>query len=159
EYPRLPESENVDAVPTLNLNFHHIYKPALSVGGDFFDVFKLSDHQAGIFIADVMGHGARSALVNAILRSLLLDLSTQTTNPAELLRLVYRHFYDMVQGSRQFVLVSAFCLVLDTQNRTATYANAGHPSPRLAEGAAARVIPLLGYSDESAHANAALGIS
>lgn len=161
EYPRLPESDELDSIPTLGLNFHHIYKPALSVGGDFFDVFKLSDHQAGIFIADVMGHGARSALVTAILRTLLLDLSTQTTDPAELLRLINRHFYEMVQSSRQFVFVSAFCLVLDTQNRTATYANAGHPSPLLAEGATARVIPLLSHSDASAnsHANSALGVA
>ena len=53
------------------LNFHHIYRAAMSVSGDFFDVIKLNDQCAGVLIADVMGHGTRSALVTAILRTLL----------------------------------------------------------------------------------------
>ena len=35
----------------------------MSVSGDFFEVLKLSDTSAGIFICDVMGHGVRAALV------------------------------------------------------------------------------------------------
>ena len=38
-------------------------RPSMSVSGDFFEVLKLSDTSAGIFICDVMGHGVRAALV------------------------------------------------------------------------------------------------
>jgi serine phosphatase RsbU (regulator of sigma subunit) len=127
----------------LTLNFDHVYKPTSSVGGDFFDVLKLSEHCAGIFIADVMGHGARSALVTAILRTFLQDLVAQASNPARFLSLINQHFYDMVQQSNQVVFVSAFYLVIDTQNGLATYASAGHPSPLLADRARKNVATLV----------------
>lgn len=116
----------------LRLQFHHIYKPALSLGGDFFDVIKLSESRAGVFVADVMGHGARSALITAILRTLLQDTARQTDDPADLLRRMNAHFYDIVQGSKQFVFASAFYLVVDAENRVAHYASAGHPAPVMA---------------------------
>jgi serine phosphatase RsbU (regulator of sigma subunit) len=61
DYPRVPTGTKDGRIA---LNFSHTYSPAFSVSGDFFDVTKLSDHHAGVFIADVMGHGARSALVS-----------------------------------------------------------------------------------------------
>jgi len=82
--------------------------------GDFFDVMKLSDHRAGIFIADVMGHGARSALVTAILRTLLQDLAAKASDPAQFLSLLNRHFHSIIEQSNQFIFVSAFYLLIDT---------------------------------------------
>ncbi len=142
------------AAGALTLNFHHVYKPTNSVGGDFFDVLKLSDHRAGIFIADVMGHGARSALVTAILRTLLQDLAHQANDPARFLALINQHFYDIVQQSKQVVFVSAFYLVIDTQNCIATYASAGHPSPLLADRARHKITPLVQHLQN----NPALGL-
>ncbi len=52
------------------LHFYHRYLPTGAVGGDFFDVLRISDTQAGVFICDVMGHGVRAALVTAMLRVL-----------------------------------------------------------------------------------------
>jgi serine phosphatase RsbU (regulator of sigma subunit) len=109
------------------LTFHHIYRPTSSVGGDFFDVLKLSDHRAGIFIADVMGHGARSALVTAILRTLLQDLIERAGEPAAFLSLMNQHFCGIIDQSSQFLFVSAFYMVIDTERGLATFASAGHP--------------------------------
>jgi serine phosphatase RsbU (regulator of sigma subunit) len=150
-YPQVPSGT---CVAPLALHFHHIYKPASSVGGDFFDVLKLDDHRAGIFIADVMGHGTRSALVTAILRTLLQDLSAQANNPAQFLGLMNRHFFDLVQESKQFIFVSAFYLIVDTQKGIATYASAGHPSPLVAERRRRTVRPLI----QKLHNNPALGL-
>ncbi len=157
-YPQLRPIALAGAPPPLQLSFHHIYRSALEVGSDFFDVFKISEYQVGIFMADVMGHGARSALVTGALRTLLMNFSTQTSDPAELMRLINRHFYEIAQSTQQAVVVSAFCLVLDTQTHEACYSNAGHPSPLFAEGVTARVLPLLGYTGERGiHTNAMLG--
>jgi len=151
DYPRVP-SENCG--DPLALNFHHVYMPASSVGGDFFDVLKLGDHRAGVFIADVMGHGARSALVMAILRTLLQDLSAQADNPAKFLELMNRHFYDLVEQSKQVIFVSAFYLIVDTEKAMVTYASAGHPSPLVAERRKGTVHPLI----QNLHDNPALGL-
>ena len=150
-YPQVPSET---CVAPLALHFHHIYKAASSVGGDFFDVLKLDDHRAGIFIADVMGHGTRSALVTAILRTLLQDLSAQANDPAHFLELMNRHFFDLVQESKQFIFVSAFYLIVDTQKGITTYASAGHPSPLVAERRRRTVRPLI----QNLHNNPALGL-
>jgi phosphoserine phosphatase RsbU/P len=141
EYPNVPGA-TTQPQPALSLHFNHIYKPASTVGGDFFDVFKLDDSRAGIFIADVMGHGARSALVTAIVATLLQDVERHGNVPAEVLRLLNQHFCKVVHNTGDVVFVSAFYLVLDIAERTATYASAGHPSPFLLDRAAGTVTEL-----------------
>ncbi len=151
KYPLVPSATHPAAVA---LEFHHIYLPASSVGGDFFDVLKLSDHRAGIFVADVMGHGARSALVTAILRALLQNLAFDTDDPAQFLARLNEHFHDIVRESEDTIFVSAFYLIIDTETATATYASAGHPSPFIANRASRQVIPLI----ENLKCNPALGL-
>lgn len=150
-YPRLSSS---DQGSVIGLGFNHIYQPASSVGGDFFDVLKLSEHRAGIFIADVMGHGARSALVTAILRALLQNLAFANGDPAEFLSALNTHFSEIVRDSQDTVFVTAFYLVIDTQTATALYASAGHPSPLLGNRQTREVDPLIG----SLRGNPALGL-
>ncbi len=142
DYPEIPDHDVPDP---LELHFHHVYKPAFTVGGDFFDVVKLSEHQAGIFIADVMGHGARSALITAILRTLIQDLAQQTDDPGRFLEMLNEHYMDIVDRSHQFVFASAFYLIIDTQASTAAYASAGHPSPLFADRMTKEVKTLLDY--------------
>jgi PAS domain S-box-containing protein len=60
------------------LGFCHWYQPAEQVGGDFFCVLPLSETAAGVFICDVLGHGLRAALVTAIVRGLLEELTPKS---------------------------------------------------------------------------------
>lgn len=151
EYPQVPTDGHGG---TICLDFHHIYQPASTVGGDFFDVLKLSDHRAGIFIADVMGHGARSALVTAILRALLQNLAFGTDDPAHFMASLNHHFHAIVRESHETIFVSAFYVIIDTLTATAVCASAGHPSPFVAHRQTGAIAPLLG----SLRSNPALGI-
>lgn len=144
DYPQVPANPGPGA---LRLGFHHFYRPALSVGGDFFDIVKLGDHRAGVFIADVMGHGARSALVTAILRALWQDLVRQADDPGRFLTLINQHFAAVLARTNEFIFASAFYLVLDTRRAQATFASAGHPPPLMASRATRRVAPLLQAGD------------
>ncbi|HUJ11166.1 MAG TPA: SpoIIE family protein phosphatase [Verrucomicrobiae bacterium] len=139
-YPQIPPPNVPDP---FRLTFHHVYKPASTVGGDFFDVLKLSDHRVAILIADVMGHGARSALVTAILRTLLQDLVKQTDDPAKLLAMLNERFHGVVAHAGYFIFVSAFYMIVDAEKGVATYASAGHPPPLLMERARRAVRPLI----------------
>ncbi len=150
-YPPIPAQPRPGG---LRLEFHHVYQPTSTVGGDFFDVIQLSENRAGIFIADVMGHGTRSALITAILRTLLQDFAHEAPGPAALLAVVNTHFHDVVRQSNEFLFVSAFYLVIDVEKQTATYASAGHPAPLLAEGCRKNVSPLI----EDLRDNPALGL-
>jgi PAS domain S-box-containing protein len=55
KYPSFPRSSTLQESW---LRFCHWYQPAEQVGGDFFCVLPLSDTEAGVFICDVLGHGA-----------------------------------------------------------------------------------------------------
>src|SRR3546814_11381440 len=48
-----------------------LMKPALEVGGDFYDYFRIDDDRVGIVIADVSGKGVPASLFMMITRTLL----------------------------------------------------------------------------------------
>jgi serine phosphatase RsbU (regulator of sigma subunit) len=157
-----PESPRV--ADPLRLGFAHFYQPASTVGGDFFDLIELDEHRTGVLIADVMGHGARSALVTAILRALVRNHVGAAGQPGEFLGILNRELYEVIERSQQTLFVTAFFMVLDTLEGKATWAVAGHPSPlraRRGTGNApqflwsgARRQPALGLMDGAVYQNA-----
>jgi serine phosphatase RsbU (regulator of sigma subunit) len=44
--------------------------PSLLLSGDFVDYFPIGDHEVGFYIADISGHGAASAFVTVMLKTL-----------------------------------------------------------------------------------------
>lgn len=113
----------------LSLRFAHFYQPASTVGGDFFDLFELDENRVGVLIADVMGHGARSALVTAILRALVRHHSEQAADPGEFLGELNRHLHEVISRSGQTLFVTAFFMTLDTRDGVVAWSVAGHPAP------------------------------
>src|SRR5580704_347672 len=109
------------------LGFSHYYQPAEQVGGDFFCVLPLSDTEAGVFICDVLGHGLRAALVTAIVRGLLEELTPIAMDPGRLLSEINGSLIAIFRQTETPMLVSAFYLVLNTIDGKLCYANAGHP--------------------------------
>ncbi|MCO5062359.1 MAG: serine/threonine-protein phosphatase [Kiritimatiellae bacterium] len=125
----LPEIPEVHLQGRLRLEFYHRYQPAMAMGGDFFDVTPLATDTAGIFIGDVMGHGTRSALIVAILRTLIDDQSRRGRNAPHFLRELNNEFCNMLKVLPQPFFASAAYFVADTTSRVATYSVAGHPPP------------------------------
>ena len=111
------------------LNFCHRYLPTTVLGGDFFDVFPVSDHEAGLLITDVMGHGVRAALVTAILRALVGELETIATDPGKFLTEINRRMLGILRNPKSPMFATACYLVMDTQTGQARFAIAGHPTP------------------------------
>ena len=114
------------------LQIRNLYHPSGSIGGDFFDARPLSDHEVGIFISDVMGHGIRSALVVATIRGLIEQLRDLAYDPgAFLTRLnsTYTTIFQQVGGSVLFS--TALYGVIDTRTGMMRWANASHPRPYL----------------------------
>lgn len=125
-YPEIPPEA---ATNPLCLKFAHFYQPASTVGGDFFDLIELDENRAGILIADVMGHGARSALITAILRALVRNHTADAGDPGVFLADLNRHLHEIISRGGQSLFVTAFFLVLDTREGRASWAVAGHPAP------------------------------
>lgn len=125
-YPRIPEV-HIDG--RLRLDFYHRYQPALALGGDFYNILPLKPDAAGVFIADVMGHGTRSALITAIIRTLIDDLAPQGRNARHFVTEMNKMFCGLLRSVPNPLFASAFYFVADTTARVGTFSSAGHPSP------------------------------
>ena len=110
------------------LRFFSHYVPAGSVGGDYFDVIPLSDTAVGMFICDVVGHDVSAALVTAMLRSLVGQLSIKTADPGRMLGELNRTLAGFFGELRRTMFVSAFYLIADVRSGQILFSNAGHPN-------------------------------
>ncbi len=107
----------------------HIYRPCKSLGGDFFDVFKVSDTEIGIFLGDVMGHGIRAALVAAVTRGILEVQRHNSNDPSRILAGLNDGLVQIFNPPNRLVFVSAICLVLNVETGHTRFSNSGHPHP------------------------------
>jgi len=98
-------------------------EPAHEVGGDYYDFLPLGPTRAGILIADVAGKGTSAALYMAELKGVVHSLSRTANSPRDLLieanRIIAPHLDD-----RSFITMTY--AVVDSEQRTFTYARAGH---------------------------------
>lgn len=115
----------------LTLRFAHLYEPAGGVSGDFFEVLPVSDTAAGVILCDVMGHGVRSALITAMVRTMIEELRPHAAKPANLLTQMNAHLTRLLRRTGDTIFVTAVYAVVDAAQRSLTYAQAGHPTPLL----------------------------
>lgn len=111
------------------ISFHHHYQADTQIGGDFCSVHKLSETRAGLLICDVMGHGVRAALVTAIIRTMIDDLTEKTGSPGEFFSEMNRQLYPMLRSQDAFIFATACYLIVDVQTGILTGASAGHTVP------------------------------
>ncbi|HZO77345.1 MAG TPA: SpoIIE family protein phosphatase [Solirubrobacteraceae bacterium] len=118
------------------------YLPARDeVGGDWYDMIKLSHGRVGVVIGDVAGHGLGAAALMGQLRTALRAYALDGHRPGHTLRLV-DYFATSLDEE---VMASAALAVVDPDKGTATFASAGHLPPILvsADGKARAIeVPL-----------------
>jgi len=112
EYPHL-------AVTGFNL-------PCLSVGGDYFDVFPLSEGRTAFLIADVSGKGLGAAILTTMLQGALSGM-TLGIDPARVVNHVNSFLCSHSEVGRYATM---FFGILDQEGHL-EFINAGHPSPIL----------------------------
>ena len=96
-----------------------------SVGGDFYQLFRLGGGRTGIMIGDVSSHGIRAALVMALVMSASAIHAQSSADPAEVLRKLLDTLRDELESTEMFI--SVFYAVVDPTRGRVRYANAGHP--------------------------------
>jgi len=100
--------------------------PCLSVGGDYFDVFPLSENRTAFLIADVSGKGLGAALLTTMLQGVLSGM-TLGTDPARLFNHLNQFLCSHAEVGRYATM---FFGILDEKGAL-EYINAGHPAPIL----------------------------
>ncbi len=118
-----------DYPPVAGLDYAGACRPALGVGGDYYDFMLLSKNELGIAIGDVSGKGIPAALLMATLRAFLRGQTVErkkdlTSLIANLNRLVY-------ESSESNRYATFFYAEFDAVSRTMNYVNAGHNPPMI----------------------------
>lgn len=100
--------------------------PALSVGGDFFDVYEFNDGRVGIAIADVSGKGVPAAMFMMASRTLLKACAAISNSPATVLEQVNTMLSD---ENDAMTFVTLLYGIYDPGTKEFVYANGGHNLP------------------------------
>jgi serine phosphatase RsbU (regulator of sigma subunit) len=104
------------------------WRPALQVGGDFYDVIPIGENQLGLVIADVSDKGLPAALTMTVARTLIHAAAQAGNQPAETLKQVNRL---LLENSREGFFVTVFYALLSIDTGQLVYTNAGHTLPLL----------------------------
>jgi len=107
-------------------------RPALGVGGDYYDVIDLGDGRVGLAVGDVSGKGISAALLMASLRASLRGVTLDSPRDfAKLMHKVNRLVYEASASNRY---ATFFFAAYDPVTRQLDCVNAGHNPPLLLRG-------------------------
>jgi sigma-B regulation protein RsbU (phosphoserine phosphatase) len=116
---------NYPAVP--GLDYAGRCRPALGVGGDYYDFLELTDGRLGIGIGDVSGKGIPAALLMAGLQASLRGQTISGTDDlAKLMSNINRLIFDTSPSNRY---ATFFYGQYEPSSRQFTYVNGGHNPP------------------------------
>jgi sigma-B regulation protein RsbU (phosphoserine phosphatase) len=99
--------------------------PAESVGGDFYNLFRLGKGKTGVMIGDVSGHGYQAALIMALTMSAAAIHSQATGDPGEMLHALMSTLREELAMTEMFI--SGFYAAIDPAANELRYSNTGHP--------------------------------
>jgi sigma-B regulation protein RsbU (phosphoserine phosphatase) len=142
-----------ESVPLPNCRIGSAYLSAgshLAVGGDVFDVYRLSNSLALLLIADVSGKGVDAAVLTAFIKFTIRGIALRRRDPGAILGEFNTAFAQTVENP--YLFVSMFVGVLDTDSLLLTYASAGHDSAFMRRSSGVQQLavtgPVLGVMEE-----------
>ena len=132
------------------------YVPMTSVAGDLYDFIAFGDREAGLFIADVSGHGIPAALIASMVKMAATSQRDNAAHPAQLLT----GMNEALCGNTQGQYVTAAYVHLNAETQEMRYAAAGHPAMLLLRDGRVTEIHenglLLSASEQSAYSEKTL---
>jgi len=105
-----------------------VYEPCFELGGDFFDFIDLGDARVGLAVCDVVGKGVRASLLMASIRAALRAHAASIDDVSKVIHLVNADLCTMTEIAD---FATLFYGMVDAQERSITYVNAGHPATLL----------------------------
>lgn len=109
-----------------------------AVGGDWYDAFPLSGSRIALSMGDVAGHGVDAAVTMSTVRLAIRAAALGGLNVCDVLA----RANAMIGLEKRAGMVTALFGIYDVEQRTFTYALAGHPRPLIVDDAGNfRVLP------------------
>jgi sigma-B regulation protein RsbU (phosphoserine phosphatase) len=115
-------------VPGMEVAAHYHHASPDEVGGDFYDLFALSQDRWAFFLGDVCGKGAGAAAVTSLTRYTLRSAAVYDSNPVAVLRNLNSVLHqDFEFDDPRFTTVIFGVLTPQPQGCTIELASGGHP--------------------------------
>ncbi|MFJ7186426.1 SpoIIE family protein phosphatase [Lysinibacillus xylanilyticus] len=112
-----------------NIQIEVSYLPSSNLAGDMYYWHKIDDQRYAIILLDMMGHGIPAALVCMFISSVLREAVKQLVDPELVIKELNRYMTLLHNGKEDnHFYFTAIYLVIDTEQKTIEYVNAGHPS-------------------------------
>ncbi len=112
-------------------NFFEFYgfnQSSRQVGGDYFDVFRITNEQILILIADVVGKGIGASLIMSNFQATVKAITRKSSNLGELTKELNNLMFKNLQVGN---FITLFWGILDEKTKSLQYVNAGHNPPFL----------------------------
>jgi len=122
----LKEDVNID-----NTDVSYINITSSEVGGDYYDIVKLSDKKTVYTINDISGHGVPASLLMAIFRTNFTYLIKKN---GDILKTISEINKLIAETTDPNLYVTSFTATVDTDKMIMTYINSGHNSPFIIRG-------------------------
>ncbi|UOB79945.1 fused response regulator/phosphatase [Bacillus sp. ZJS3] len=112
-----------------NIKIEASYLPSFKLAGDMYYWYKIDENRYGIILLDVMGHGVSASLVCMFISSVLRETIKCLIDP-ELVMKDLNKYMTLLHNENDNIpyYFTAIYLVVNTEDRTIEYVNAGHPS-------------------------------
>ncbi len=120
----IPEADKLPS--NVHVRFKAFYHPHFEVGGDYYDVIRLSDDQVGFCIADVSGKGISAAI---LMSNFQANLRALFTGARDLEDIVVKLNERVLQSAKGEKFITLFLAKYHYSSRKLEYINAGHNPP------------------------------
>lgn len=100
-----------------------IMTPAMQIGGDYFDVIKVSDSKVFIIVGDVSGKGFSASFYMSQLHTMMHLFCTEDKSPKEILMEVNKRIFETI-GKNWFITISL--ALFDSEEKSVKFCRAGH---------------------------------
>ena len=115
------------------------YEPTLQIGGDFYSMLPLDEHQTAIVLGDVSGHGVSAALISVIIFNLFNNIMLASKQIIPTVKEINEQLHQKLATDKHTTL---FCCIYEAPTRTLTYCTQGHPCGYLISSGSQQIQPL-----------------
>lgn len=113
-----------DEIPEIdNVSTSAFYRSAYDVGGDYYDIIKISDDEILGLVADVSGKGVPAALIMSSLRAIVRSKVEENSDIMNMVTYLNKYLNKNIPDDR---FVTAIFVLINSKSKTVQVINAGH---------------------------------
>ncbi len=103
------------------------YNPSTQIGGDFYDLIRISQNKYVIYVADISGHGVQAALIMTAVKSIINFLVQGSKQHLSLHKIITQLNKTLIKNIFSDNYMTLLMALIDTDKNTISFYNAGHP--------------------------------